>query len=128
MVRVCKTGGHIIIVDIIVPDESTAVKYNYYEWLCDQSHTRALNAGEFDTCFRLFELDVVSSRTRVLKNEFDEWMDFSLTGAACREEILRAVRAELNGGSKTGLCPYAEDGLLFFSQLGLSIVGCKQPT
>jgi len=42
MVRVCKPGGHIIIVDIIIPDESTAVENNYYEWLCDQSHTRVL--------------------------------------------------------------------------------------
>jgi len=30
MVRVCKPGGHVIIVDIIIPDESTAVENNYY--------------------------------------------------------------------------------------------------
>ncbi len=126
MVRVCKPGGHVIIVDIIVPDEATAVESNYYEWLCDQSHTRALDPGEFETYFRLFGLEVVSARTRVLENEFIEWMDFSLTEKAHREEILRAARAELSGGPKTGLSPYEEGALLCFSQLGLSIVGKLQ--
>ncbi len=127
MARVCKTGGHIIIVDIIVPDDATAAESNYYEWLCDQSHTRALHPGEFETYFRFFGLEVVSARTRALENEFIEWMDFSLTQKEHREEILRAVRAELSGGPKTGLSPYEADGVLCFNQLGLSIVGRKRP-
>ena len=126
MVRVCNTGGHIIIVDIIVPDISTATEYNYYEWLCDQSHTRALNPGEFETHFHLFGLEVVSARTRTLENEFIEWMDFSLTGEKHQQEILHSARAELGGGPKTGLTPYMEDGVFRFRQLGLSIVGHKR--
>lgn len=127
MVRVCKPGGHVIIVDIIIPDESTAVENNYYEWLCDQSHTRALHPGEFETCFRLFGMEVISARTRVLENKFVEWMDFSLTEKQQREEILRAVHAELKGGLKTGLGVYEQDSILCFNQLGLSIVG-RKPT
>ena len=123
MVRVCKPGGHVIIVDIIIPDESTAVENNYYEWLCDQSHTRTLHPGEFETNFRLFGMEVISARTRVLENKFDEWMDFSLTEKQHREEILRAVHAELKGGPKTGLGVYVQDSVLCFNQLGLSIVG-----
>ncbi len=126
MVRVCKTGGHIIIVDIIVPDESTATESNYYEWLCDPSHTRVLHPGEFETYFRLFGLDLLSARTRVLENEFIGWMDFSLTEKDNREEILRAARSELDGGPKTGLAPYEKDSVLCFDQLGLSIVGRKR--
>lgn len=126
MARVCKAGGHIIIVDIIAPDASTAVEANYYEWLCDQSHTRALNPGEFESFFSLFGLEVVSARTRILENEFTEWMDFSLTEKKHREEILRAARAELSGGPKTGLSPYVKNDVLCFEQLGLSIVGRKQ--
>jgi ubiquinone/menaquinone biosynthesis C-methylase UbiE len=126
MVRVCKPGGHIIIVDIIIPDESLAAEYNYYEWLCDQSHTRALHPGEFETCFRLFGLEIISARTRVLDNQLIEWMDFSLTEKQHREEILRAMRAELDGGPKTGLGTYELDSVLCFNQLGLSIVGRKR--
>jgi ubiquinone/menaquinone biosynthesis C-methylase UbiE len=126
MARVCKAGGYIIIVDIIVPDVSTAVEVNYYEWLCDQSHTRALNPGEFETFFRLFGLEVVSARTRLLDNLFTEWMDFSLTTQEHRQEIIRAAKAELAGGPKTGLNPYVENDVLCFNQLGLSIVGRKK--
>jgi ubiquinone/menaquinone biosynthesis C-methylase UbiE len=126
MARVCKPGGHLIIVDIIVPETVTAVETNYYEWLCDPSHTRALHPGEFETCFRLFGLEVVSARTRALENEFIQWMDFSLTNSESRAEILRAAQAELDGGLKTGLSPYIRKGVLCFEQLGLSIVGRKR--
>jgi ubiquinone/menaquinone biosynthesis C-methylase UbiE len=127
MVRVCKTGGHVIVVDIVIPDESTAAEYQYYEWLCDQSHTRCLGLEEFRTYFRLFRMDVVSARTRILEEDLIEWMDFSLTEKKNREEILRAVRAELNGGPKTGLSPCEEDSVLCFEQLDLSIIGRKLP-
>ncbi len=125
MARVCKAGGHVIIVDIVVPDASTAAEYQYYEWLCDPSHTRCLESREFESYFRLFGLEVVSARTRVLAEELDEWMDFSLTEPARREEILRAVYAELAGGPKTGLSPREEGGVLSFQQIDLSIVGRK---
>jgi ubiquinone/menaquinone biosynthesis C-methylase UbiE len=126
MARVCKTGGHVIIIDIVVPDTSTAAEYQFYEWLCDPSHTRCLESGEFQSYFRLFGMQVVSARTRVLAEELLEWMDFSLTQKERRENILRAVRAELDGGPKTGLSPREKDSVLFFQQVDLSIVGRKQ--
>jgi ubiquinone/menaquinone biosynthesis C-methylase UbiE len=127
MVRVCKTGGHVIVVDIVIPDASTAAEYQYYEWLCDPSHTRCLAAEEFQTDFRLFGLAVESARTRPISEEFDEWMEFSLTEKSRREKILRAVSAEMKGGPKTGLSPRVEDSVLCFQQIDLSIVGRKLP-
>lgn len=127
MARVCKKGGHVIIVDIINPDDATAAEYNYHEWLCDQSHTRCLGSREFQTYFELFGLDVLSARTRDLEEELVEWMDFSLTEKKHREQILRAVDAELNGGPATGLSPYQQDSVLHFKQRDLAIVGRKRP-
>lgn len=126
MARVCKTGGHVIIVDIVVPDATTAAEYQYYEWLCDPSHTRCLESQEFQSYFRLFGLEVVSARTRVLAEELSEWLDFSLTEQERREQIVRAVRDELGGGPKTGLSPRVEGGVLYFQQVDLSIVGRKR--
>ncbi len=125
MVRVCKKGGHIIIVDIIVPDESTATEYNYYEWLCDQSHTRSLGSNEFQTYFRLYGMEIISARTRDLKEELIGWMDFSITEKVHRDKILHDVSAELRGGPKTGLTPFEEDSVLYFMQLDQAIVGRK---
>ena len=126
MVRVCKTGGHVIVVDIVVPEESMGAEYNYYEWLCDQSHTRCLGASEFEAYFRLFGTQVISSRTRDIEEELIEWMDFSLTEKQHREEILRAVHAELSGGPKTGLAPYERSKVLCFRQRDLAIVGRRE--
>jgi hypothetical protein len=53
-------------------------------------------------------------------------MDFSLTGNAHRDEILRAVGVELAGGAETGLSPYERDSLLCFRQRDLAIVGRKR--
>ncbi len=127
MVRVCKTGGHVIIVDIIVPEESTAAEYNYYEWLCDPSHTRCLTFDEFCGYTRLFGLEPISARARPIEEPLLEWMDFSRTEAEQRQEILRAVEAELGGGPKTGLQPYSRDATLHFMQRDMAIVGQKGP-
>ena len=125
MVRVCKTGGHMIIVDIVVPDKSTELEYNYHEWLCDKSHTRCMKDEEFHAYFVLFGMDVVSARKRDLEEELIEWMDFSLTEKEHREQLLQAVNTELSGGPKTGLSPYERNSVLYFKQLDLAIVGCK---
>jgi SAM-dependent methyltransferase len=126
MVRVCKTAGHVIIVDIVVPDESTAAEYNYYEWLCDPSHTRCLSFDELNGYVGLFGLESISARTRPIEEPLIEWMDFSLTGDLQRQEILRAVEAELAGGPKTGLAPFLRGSLLCFRQRDLAIVGRKR--
>jgi len=123
MARVCKRGGHVIVVDIVVPEDSLSADYNYYEWLCDQSQPRCLARAEFEAYFRLFGLETISARTRDIEEELVEWMDFSLTEKSHREEILQAVSAELAGGPKTGLAPYERDSLLCFRQRDLAIVG-----
>jgi ubiquinone/menaquinone biosynthesis C-methylase UbiE len=128
MVRVCRTGGHVIIVDIVVPDSSNGAAYNYYEWLCDPSHTRCLEADEFRTYFGLAGMHVVSARSRNLEEELIEWMDFSLTTAKHREKILQAVKVELDGGPRTGLAPYERGSTLCFTQRDLAIVGRKSVT
>jgi ubiquinone/menaquinone biosynthesis C-methylase UbiE len=124
MARVCVAGGHVLIVDIVVPGGANGATYNYYEWLCDRSHTRCLEQGEFERYFQLLGLEVVSARMRDLGEEdLVEWMDFSLTEKRDREEILLAVRTELDGGPETGLAPYERDSTLYFRQRDLSILG-----
>jgi ubiquinone/menaquinone biosynthesis C-methylase UbiE len=126
MARVCKPGGHLIIVDIVVPDVALAAEYNYYEWLCDQSHTRCLAPTEFQSLYRLFGVEVISARTREVEESVVEWMDFSLTEKKHREEILRTLAEELNGGASTGLSPFERDSVLYFKQQDIAVVGQKK--
>jgi len=125
MVRVCRTGGHLMIVDIVVPDDAMATEYNYYEWLCDQSHTRCLAPTEFQSLFRLFGAEVVSARSRQYEEPVVEWMDFSLTEKPHREEILGALADELKGGPTTGMSPVERDSVLYFRQQDIAVVGRK---
>jgi ubiquinone/menaquinone biosynthesis C-methylase UbiE len=123
MARVCRAGGHVIVVDIVVPEESMAEEYNYYERLCDPSHTRCLGFAELESLFRRSGLEVVSARQRDIEESVVEWMDFSLTRERQREEILHALSEELNGRAKTGLAPYMRDSVLYFEQRDAAIVG-----
>ena len=125
MARVCRTGGHVIVVDIVVPEESMADEYDYYERLCDPSHTRCLPFTELQSLFRLSGLEVISARHRDIEESVVEWMDFSLTQEKHREEILRALNEELSGGARTGLAPYTKDSVLYFRQRDAAIVGRK---
>jgi hypothetical protein len=55
-------------------------------------------------------------------------MGFSLTEKERREEIIRAVCAELHGGPKTGLSPREDHSVLFFQQIDLSVVRRTPPS
>ena len=125
MARVCRTAGHVIVVDIVVPEESMAEEYNYYERLCDPSHTRCLDFAELQSLFRRSGLEVISARRRELEESVLEWMDFSLTQEKHREEILHALNQELEGRMRTGLAPYTRDSVLYFRQRDAAIVGRK---
>lgn len=125
MARVCRSGGHVIVVDIVVPEESLAEEYNHYERLCDPSHTRCLGFAELRALFHQFGLEVISARQRDIEEGVVEWMDFSLTEGKSREEILRALNEEMAGGAKTGLAPYVRDSVLHFRQRDAAIVGRK---
>ena len=125
MARVCRTGGHVIIVDIVSPEKSMAEEYNHYERLCDPSHTRCLDFEELQSLFRQSGLEVISARQRDIEEGAVEWMDFSLTQEKDREEILRALDTELSGGAKTGLAPYTRDSVLYFRQRDAAVVGRK---
>lgn len=125
MARVCKRGGHVIVVDIVIPDDSTAAEYDHYERLCDPSHTRCLAFDEFQSEFRRLGMEVISARTRDIEESVVEWMDFSLTPAPNRAAILGALSAEMEGGPKTGLAPRERGSVLYFRQRDSAIVGRK---
>ncbi len=125
MARVCRTAGHVIVVDIVVPEEAMAEQYNYYERLCDPSHTRCLDFGELQSLFRRSGLEVISARRRDVEESVVEWMDFSLTLQKHREEILHALSQELSGRERTGLAPYTRDSVLYFRQRDAAVVARK---
>ena len=125
MARVCKAEGHIIVVDIVVPEQSDAAQYNHHERLCDRSHTRCLGFTELQSLFCLSGSEVTSARSRDIEEAVLDWLEFSLTPPRDRDELLRAINQELHGGPKTGLSPYERNSVLYFRQRDAAVVGRK---
>ncbi|MCZ6731578.1 MAG: methyltransferase domain-containing protein [Gammaproteobacteria bacterium] len=125
MVRVCKSQGFIITVDIVVPDDETATTYNYYERLVDDSHTRCLGFGEFQSLYGLFGLEIHSAKCREVEESVTAWMNFALTPEERQKVILGAIQEELEAGTKTGLSPYRKGAELYFKQKCAVLVGRK---
>ena len=125
MVRVCKRGGCVAIVDIVAPEDGRATEYDYHEWLVDDSHTRSLGLGEIQTLFRLLGLQAIAAKSRRVESDVSSWLDFAHTPEERREALLQAIREELDGGRPTGLSPRSEGSRLYFSQTDAVVVGCK---
>ena len=47
------------------------------------------------------------------------------TTRAQREEIVRRMEAELEGGERTGFSPYRKDGGIYYNQRWILIIGRK---
>ena len=109
MVRVCKPGGRVCIVDITSPTEpSAALELNRLERLRDPTHTRSLTAMELVELLEGQGLDVLKKSPEdieVFSNAMDlqQWMASTRTPPHAQVQIERSVRIEIEGGSRTGM-------------------------
>lgn len=127
MSRVLKSGGKILVVDIVSPeDEKLAARYNELERLRDHTHTRALPPGELRKSVEDAGVRVVGYHTREIESDLDVWMDGSRTGPAKRRLILEAMNAEMGGSSPTGFQPFLRDGRHMFVHTWGVVVGEKE--
>jgi SAM-dependent methyltransferase len=126
MVRVCRRGGRIAVVDLVSPDDpAVAETYNHLERLRDTSHVRALTAGELQRLVRETGLTIVHTLRRDVEVHLDRWLDLTRTSSAARARIREALTHDLQGLKTTGMRPYMADQGLKFLQAWLVVVGVK---
>jgi SAM-dependent methyltransferase len=116
MKRVVRRGGHVVVVDILGPDDqATHDRYDHFERLRDPTHTRTQTKLELQRLLMDAGLESHGQPvTRLFPVKLTEWMAFTKTPPAHQQEILAAVQAELAGGPPTGMRPYLVDDHLFF--------------
>ena len=126
MVRACRPGGRVAIIDLVSPDDPTAAStYNHLERLRDPSHIRALTAEELLALMREVGLDVIRALPRDVAVHSERWMDLTQASAAARQTILAELTQDLRGLKTTGMRPFTRQNELMFLQTWLTVVGVK---
>ncbi len=126
MVRVCRPGGTVGVIDLASPeDEVLAARYNGLERLRDPSHTKALSARELEGVVWNAGLDIVQTASREVEVSVARWLDFAGTEPERGQTILEELTQELKGLSPTGMRPFMRDNELMFVQTWVLVAGMK---
>ena len=126
MVRVCKPDHMVGIIDLVSPDDEALIEcYNHLERLRDPSHTTALTRAQLINIMEGAGLSINQIDMRDITVDFQRWVEMTGTDKQTDATIRRELEQEIEGGKKTGMRPYREDGLLKFLQVWSVIIGMK---
>jgi ubiquinone/menaquinone biosynthesis C-methylase UbiE len=117
MVRVCSTGGRVLIQDLAAStDPDLARRQDYLERLRDPSHLRMTPQGVLRRWLEEAGLQVTRAETRAVQRPVGQWLRQALTGPEAAAEVVDRLEGELAGGELSGLRPSRRDGELWFTQ------------
>ncbi|MEE8509734.1 MAG: methyltransferase domain-containing protein [candidate division NC10 bacterium] len=126
MVRVCRPGGKVAVIDLVSPDDATvATAYNRLERLRDPSHTRALSATELSRLLRDGGLDIVHTVSREVEVRVDRWFELTEPEREVRRTIVEELTQDVKGLRMTGMRPFLHGDELMFLQTWVIVVGVK---
>jgi ubiquinone/menaquinone biosynthesis C-methylase UbiE len=114
MARVCRVDGSVTVIDMVVPAETAAARFNQLERLRDPSHTRALTRAELRAAVESAELSITHTSTWENVLDGERWLEQTGTRSTDADIIRAAWSAELTGGPPTGMSPRKRDGRIEF--------------
>lgn len=112
MARVCRPGGSVAISDMVAPGPDLREPFDALHRKLDPSHATALLYPELEEQVRA-RLGSLASSTLGQRGSLP--LDRILTPVADREAVIADLRAEIDGGPKTGFDPELSDGVLMVS-------------
>ncbi len=125
MSRVLRSGGRLVLIDLVAPEESLRPVKDHIELIRDPSHAKTLSREEMLDLFAAEDLTVTTCEQEDLPVLLDEWLNVTKSSPDIADEIRQMMRAEIDGGPKTGFDPYEKDGKIYFAQHWLTIIGEK---
>ncbi len=113
MVRVCKKGGEVIVVDVAL-DEKFEKAFNEMERLRDSSHTKALSKMEFESLFADMRLSERKTKSYKVEVELEEQLNASFPHAGDDEKIREMIKDDLTS-NRMGIDSHIREGKIYFS-------------
>lgn len=124
MIRVCKPGRTIAIIDLLAPeDRGLAETYNGLERTRDPSHTIALSKTQMGKMLAGAGIAVQNMETRDVQVDFQKWVQMTGTKPESVNRIEQALMKDIHDGSETGMRPFLENDSLKFLQVWSVMIG-----
>jgi SAM-dependent methyltransferase len=109
MARVCRAGGRVVLMDLVVPSDEERELFDHVHRLLDPSHVRTFLEPELAA---LAPGELCYASTAPIRMP----IDVAITEQSDRAEVERLLRADADGtGASTGFDPVFEDGKLVVS-------------
>lgn len=126
MARVLKKGGKFVYIDMAVASEEVRDIEDKIEKMRDTSHVKNLSQNEVLKLFYDNNFNIDKMSITPIKKELENWLDFTNTEPNTKAKIKKLFKNDLETKSKTGFCPFIENGKIYFNQNWLMIIGTKQ--
>jgi ubiquinone/menaquinone biosynthesis C-methylase UbiE len=118
MVRTCRSGGRVVVSDLVAPSPEVRDTFDALHRLLDPSHVRAFLEAELPG---VMPEGVTLSYGETSTFRFP--IDVALTEQSDRDAVFAAFGAELDGGERTGFDPTEEDGSFVVAFTSCTIEG-----
>ena len=129
MVRVCKVGKAVGVVDLLSPEDGNVAKtYNDLERLRDPSHTIAMSKSGMARLLIESGLVINTIDIQDVEVDFQRWVQMTGTDPETIETLQSELLKDIEDGTRTGMRPFIKDGVLKFIQIWSVVIGKKIST
>lgn len=115
MRRVLKSGGKIVIADMVARNEPYGHTADEYERLRDPSHVRCLTEKEFLSLADKYGFYALHKSLTDIPMDLNAWLNLTKTPQEIKDKITADMLADINGGKKTGFEPFLKNDKIMFN-------------
>lgn len=124
-VRVLKSGGKLVLWDMVPANLSLRDEIDRIETLRDPSHVRELSKDEIRSMYEDAGLHLTLQEELEIPVSLEGWMALTHTPDEVQKEIHALMGKDIKGGPATGFGPYLQDGAIYFHHHWALNVGMK---